>query len=85
MLSAPKCQDYGEGCKGVFVIKHRNVSMICVEYQSPEQAIRFGQSIDAYIVKNWILDDVSGEPVLEEFVQKALQGKKARSLPLPRP
>ena len=82
ILSGPRCGDYGEGCKGVFKIKHRKVSMICVEYESPKQAIHFGQSIDAYIVRNWLLDDVSGEPVLEEFVEKALRGKKARSYPL---
>jgi hypothetical protein len=27
-------------------------------------------------VRNWLLDDVSGEPLLERFVEKSLEAKK---------
>ena len=45
--------------------------MICVEYQKADQALAFGQTIDGYVVKNWLFDQVTGEPILEKFVQKA--------------
>ena len=78
-----RCFDYGRGCVNTLIMEYRGVTFICVRYEEAAQAIRFGRSIDAYIVKNWLLDDVSGEPVLEEFVQRAWRGKKAKSYPEP--
>ena len=78
------CQHYGAGCLGVFKIKHREVAMICVEYQKADQALAFGQTIDSYVVKNWLFDQVTGEPILEKFVHKAFAAQRARTL-TPRP
>ena len=74
-----RCLDYGEGCQETMTMSHRGITFICVRYEKSKQAIRFGQSIDGLIVRNWLLDDVTGEPILEEFARRAWMAKKARS------
>ena len=73
------CFDYGRGCEEILNLSYQGVSFICVRYQDAGQAIQFGRSIDAYVAKNWLLDDVSGEPILERFVQRAWKAQKARA------
>ncbi|MCY4644016.1 MAG: hypothetical protein OXB88_05305 [Bacteriovoracales bacterium] len=72
----PHCRDYGQGCRGAFMVKHRGLTFICVQYEGPKEALRFARFIDAYVVRNWLLDDVAGEPVLEEFVERAFKARR---------
>ena len=34
------------------------------------------KKVRGFYVRNWMLDDVTGEPVLEKFVQESLEAKK---------
>ncbi len=74
------CSDYGLGCLGAFEVKHRELSMIFVEFDTHENAVKVGQAINSYIIKNWVLDDVTGEPILEEFVKDAFKAVPAKSI-----
>lgn len=71
IASGVQCSAYGSGCISGVVVRVMKMDMIFVEYQSAEQALAFAKTIDAYVVKNWVIDDVVGEPMLEKFVEKA--------------
>lgn len=75
LASGVKCSNYGEGCIRGFEVQHRELSMIFVEYEKPEQAQKFAETVNAYVTRNWLIDDVYGEPVLEDFVKKALKAR----------
>ncbi len=57
-------------------MKVRNLDLIAVEFLTEEQAKYAAKKIRGYYVGNWIFDDVTGEPILEEFVSRALDAKK---------
>lgn len=73
-----KCSDYGEGCIAGHNVLVLGLEMIVVEYDSSENAKKAAMVIDAYYVKNWLFDDVYGEPVLEKFAKKAYDAIRAR-------
>jgi hypothetical protein len=78
MESGVKCKNYGEGCKGGYRSSILELEMTYVEFESPEQAKVAAQKIDQYYSRNWVFDDVKGEPDLERFVKKVYKAKLAR-------
>ena len=54
-------------------IKLRMVDMIAVQFENTEAAKNEALKINQYYSQNWLFDDVNGEPVLEDFVQKCLR------------
>jgi len=66
-----KCEDYGPGCVAGFSAKVRLVTLILVEFDSEESAMAEAKKLNQYYAKNWLFDDVTNEPVLEDFVKKA--------------
>jgi hypothetical protein len=80
MNSGIKCADYGDGCQSGYSGTVLQLSMIFVEFDNEANALVAAQKIDGYIFKNWVFDDVTGEPELERFVIKAYGAQKARSI-----
>ena len=72
-----KCSDYEAGCLGGKRVKLRLVVLTVVEFETAQQAEVAARAIGQYYVRNWVLDNVTGEPVLEDFVKKAFNAKKA--------
>lgn len=70
------CGNYTSGCLSGHVLKVLGLEMILVEFQTEEEAVFAAKKFRGYYVRNWLLDDVSGEPVLEKFVTDALEAKK---------
>ena len=70
------CTAYTEGCVGGHTVKVKNLDLIAVEFMTEEQAKYAAKKIRGYYVANWIFDDVTGEPILEEFVSRVLDAKK---------
>lgn len=68
-----RCTDYGEGCKGAHKLRVKGVDMIVVEYETIKQAEKEAKRRNEFVVMNWLLDDVRGEPVLEAFVEKFMK------------
>ena len=64
------CGMYPEGCIPMSPkrFKIRLVEMIVVQYRSEAQACEAAKKLNQYYVRNWLLDDVKDEPVLEDFV-----------------
>lgn len=67
-----QCTDYSEGCVAGHTVKVQNLEMIAVEFMTEEQAIYAAKKYRGYYVRNWLFDDVTGEPILEKFVSEKL-------------
>ncbi len=70
-----RCSHYRPVCKRAYTAKIKDLSAIFLEYNSEKEAKSAAILIKAYYVKNWVLDDVTGEPILERFVKKYLKAK----------
>ncbi len=70
------CSAYTDGCMSGHTVKVRNLELIAVEFGTEEQARYAAKKIRGYYTKNWVFDDVTGEPILEEFVSRVLDAKK---------
>lgn len=83
LASGVTCQNYGEGCVRAVMVEHIGLVMIFVEYEDHEAAVKFGKSINSFVIRNWIVDDAVGEPVLEKFITTAFkEAKLAQDIPL---
>lgn len=71
-----QCSDYTEGCVSGHTVKIKHLEMIAVEFDSEAHAIAAAKKIRGYYTRNWVFDDATGEPTLEEFVQKYLEAKR---------
>lgn len=78
-------EKYADGCvKGSGKrIKVRTVELLVIQFEKPEQARRAAKNLNQWYTRNWLLDEVTNEPVLEDFVQKALKAKAGRDVVLP--
>jgi hypothetical protein len=76
MSEGVNCSDYTDGCLSAHIVKVRSLELIAVEFQSTEQANYAAKKFRGYYVRNWLLDDVRGEPILEKFVEEHLEAKK---------
>ncbi len=70
------CSAYTEGCISGHTVKVKDLDLIAVEFGNEEQAKYAAKKIRGYYVGNWVFDDVTGEPILEEFVSRVLDAKK---------
>jgi hypothetical protein len=70
------CSNYTEGCISGHTVKVKNLDMIAVEFGNEEQAKYAARKIRGYYTGNWVFDDVTGEPLLEDFVSRVLDAKK---------
>lgn len=70
------CSDYTEGCLSAHIVKVQNLEMIAVEFMTEKEAHYAAKKFRGFYVRNWMLDDVAGEPILEKFVTEKLEAKK---------
>jgi hypothetical protein len=80
-IKSIKCTQYPKGCiKGSPKrFKIRLVTMIVVQFLNEGQACRAAVKLNQYYTRNWLFDDVKGEPVLESFVKKVYDAKNPQS------
>lgn len=70
------CTEYTEGCVSAHIVKIQNLEIIAVEFMTEADAMFAAKKFRGYYTRNWLLDDVTGEPVLEKFVVEKLEAKK---------
>lgn len=72
------CINYGRGCKRgsgkKLLIK--TVELIVVEFASTKEAREEAVRLNQYYARNWLFDDVRGEPVLESFVRAVFDARE---------
>ncbi len=76
MQDGVQCSAYSEGCMSAHTVQIQKLDFIAVEFMTEEQAILAAKKVRGYFVRNWLLDDVTGEPKLETFVVESLKAKK---------
>ena len=72
---AVPCADYGDGCLSAHRLRTRGLGFIAVEFETPAQAESSAKKIYGYTARNWLLDDVDGEPTLERWAEQYLKAK----------
>lgn len=75
LTGAVFCTDYPTGCLSAHIVRVQNLHLIAVEFESEKQAEFAAKKIRGFYLRNWVFDDVRGEPVLEAFVTEKLQAK----------
>jgi hypothetical protein len=76
MNDGVSCSDYSAGCMSAHIVRVKKLDFIMVEFKTKDQAIYAAKKFRGYYSNNWMLDDVTGEPLLENFVIKYLEAKK---------
>jgi hypothetical protein len=76
MAEGVTCSEYSAGCQSAHIVRIKQLDLIAVEFTSEAEALYAAKKFKGYYVRNWLLDDVRGEPILEQFVTKHLKAKK---------
>lgn len=71
LASGIQCRDYPPGCLRGMQARLRRVLITAVEFKNEKAAKKAAFHINQFYAKNWVFDDVTGEPVLESFVKQA--------------
>ncbi len=69
------CQNYPPGCLSGKTAELKKITIVVVQFDTEESAERAAKVINQYYARNWVFDDVTGEPVLEHFVKKVFDAK----------
>ncbi len=77
------CKNYGPGCingtgKRIAI---KGIEFLIIRFQSPEKARTEARRINQWYVRDWILDDIKNEPVLEKFMIRTFKGEAKEALP----
>ncbi len=57
----------------VFIVK--NLRFFAIEFENEDQALKEATRLNQYYSKNYLFDQVEGEPVLEDFVISTFKAK----------
>jgi hypothetical protein len=76
MAEGVNCSEYSVGCLSAHIVRVKQLDLIAVEFSSEAEALYAAKKFKGYYLRNWLLDDVRGEPILEAFVTEHLQAKK---------
>jgi len=69
---ALKLSDYADGVNRIdsTTLKFNRLVFFAVEFESTAQALAEAKRLNQYYSRNWLLDRVEGEPILEDYVIK---------------
>jgi hypothetical protein len=76
MTEGINCSDYPPGCISGHMVKVKGLEMIAIEFTTEAEARFAARKVKGYYARNWLFDDVTGEPDLERFVTEHLEAKK---------
>lgn len=71
-----RCEDYSKNCLSAHFVRVKNLELIAVEFMSEKDAIFAAKKYRGLFLRNWMFDDVVGEPVLEKFMMDKLEAKR---------
>ncbi|MBF0297585.1 MAG: hypothetical protein HQK51_02630 [Oligoflexia bacterium] len=72
------CKDYGEGCTYGLTVNIRGIILILVRFQEEKHAKRAAIRLNGYYAHNWLFDNISNEPLLQDFVKEVYQAQAPR-------
>jgi len=71
------CKDYKIRCRIGYMVVIKRLYMKALYYESQIDARESARRLKAYRSRNWVFDDVRGEPILERFVVDNLKAEKS--------
>jgi hypothetical protein len=71
-----RCDTYLPPCKTSHLYIIKELEVIFLEYNTQDEAIKAAKAINGYYLRNWVIDDVVGEPILERFVEEYLKATR---------
>lgn len=71
------CKDYVPRCRTGFRVVIKGIKFNALLYNDQKIALKAAKRIRGYVSRNWVFDEVRGEPVLERIVMKHLKAKPA--------
>lgn len=71
------CSDYTPSCRLGYIAVIYNLELKILYYEDQTKALKAAKRIKGYVVRNWVLDEVNGEPILEKFAKKYLSAQLA--------
>jgi len=71
------CKEYVHRCRTGYMVVIKNLEMKALYYENQKSALASAKRLKAFYYRNWVFEDVRGEPILERFVLSHLHGKKA--------
>jgi hypothetical protein len=74
------CSDYTPSCRYGLKVVIKKIQLKALYFDHQKDALEVGKRVKGYVARNWVLDDVAGEPILERFVVKYLNAVKASEL-----
>jgi len=72
------CKKYRPKCKIGYRVVIKKLSLDALYYETQEDALASANHIQQYLSRNWVFDNVVGEPILERFVVKHLFAKRIK-------
>ena len=75
-----RCEMYPPGCVDGSAkrFKVRLVDLVVVQFHTAKKACLAAKKLNQFYIRNWLLDDVKGEPVLESFVKEVYKAKNPK-------
>ena len=74
------CNEYTPACRYGLKVIVKNISLKALFYDDQKNALSAAKRFNGYISRNWALDDVRGEPILERYVVKYLNAVPVSTL-----
>ncbi len=71
------CNDYKYPCRTGYLVVIKNLEVKALYYEDQKNAFESAKRLKAFYSRNWVFEDVRGEPILERFVLSHLFAKKA--------
>ena len=78
--SLVNCHEYTPSCRFGYRVIIKKIEMVALFYEKQDDALKAAKRVRGYVARNWVFDDVAGEPILERFVQKYFKAVKAESV-----
>lgn len=72
------CPIYGAGCMYTIRVKLKGLTMLVVRFDNEEHAKRAAVKLDGFYKYNWMFDEITTEPILQDFVIRAFGAIRAR-------
>lgn len=77
---AMKLSDYSPGVNRIDsrALKYKRLTFYAIEFETVDQARKEALRLNQYFARNWLLDRVEGEPVLEDYVIETFKAANPR-------
>ncbi|MBF0359765.1 MAG: hypothetical protein HQK49_02085 [Oligoflexia bacterium] len=74
------CKEYGEGCTYGLTANIRGIILIIVHFKEEKFAKRAAMRFHGFYTHNWLFDNISTEPLLQDFVKEVFKAESPKKI-----